>query len=35
MLENVNKAEVISSYSKTSLAEMDELNHIIILSMLP
>ncbi|EAC1618576.1 chemotaxis protein [Campylobacter jejuni] len=28
MLENVNKAEVISSYSKTSLAEMDELNHI-------
>ena len=28
MLENVNKAEVISNYSKTSLAEMDELNLI-------
>ncbi|HEB9336132.1 TPA: CZB domain-containing protein [Campylobacter coli] len=28
MLENVNKAEIISNYSKTSLAEMDELNHI-------
>lgn len=28
MLDNVNKAETISDYSKTSLAEMDELNHI-------
>ncbi|MBM0637493.1 methyl-accepting chemotaxis protein [Campylobacter sp. VicNov18] len=28
MLENVNKAEVISNYSKNSLTEMDELNDI-------
>ncbi|TKX31616.1 chemotaxis protein [Campylobacter aviculae] len=28
MLENVDKAEIISNYSKTSLVEMDELNHI-------
>ncbi|EAI5602843.1 chemotaxis protein [Campylobacter upsaliensis] len=28
MLENVNKAEVISTYSQTSLGAMDELNHI-------
>lgn len=35
MLENVNKAEVISSYSKTSLAEMDELNHIVLILSMP
>lgn len=28
MLENVNKAEIISNYSQTSLGAMDELNHI-------
>lgn len=28
MLENVNKAEIISNYSKTSLAAMEELNQI-------
>ncbi|MBZ7949493.1 methyl-accepting chemotaxis protein [Campylobacter molothri] len=28
MLENVDKAEIISNYSKTSLVEMDELSHI-------
>ena len=28
MLENVNKAEIISNYSQTSLTAMDELSHI-------